>query len=123
MSRTPWMTFVGSVKAGTAGITLSAFRLCCTKDAHVLGGRLSDFSCYNTCTANGGYSVVGYFIASSALFELMIDFSLDTLDISDRFAIVCEIAMDTVDHVDDDQLARTDKHTKPFDSFNWQEST
>ncbi|KAH3837400.1 hypothetical protein DPMN_110789, partial [Dreissena polymorpha] len=36
---------------------------------------------------------------------------------------LCEFALDTTDLVDNDPLARTDIHLKPFDTFNWQEST
>ncbi|KAH3786507.1 hypothetical protein DPMN_164614 [Dreissena polymorpha] len=92
--------------------------MCCTKDLHILNGRFSDVNGEITCTANDESSVVDYSIASSALFERIIDFKVDTLDISDHFPIVCKFALDTTDLVDADPLARTDIHLKLFDTFN-----
>ena len=49
---------------------LSLIHLCCSKDVHVLNGRFSDVNGHITCTANGGSSVVDYFVASTELFIL-----------------------------------------------------
>ena len=72
---------------------LSLIDTCCTRDIHVLNGRLFDDKDGNiTCTANNGSSIVDYMIASSSLFNYITSFGVDTIDLSVHFLLYCTLS-------------------------------
>jgi len=67
---------------------ISIVELCCTHYLHILNGRMFDDNSGNyTCIANGGHSVVDYYIASSDLFKNISYFNIENNDISDHFPV------------------------------------
>jgi len=56
----------------------------------VLNDRFSGVNGHITCTANGGSSVVDYFVASTKLFRSVTDCVVDNFDVSDGFPVVCK---------------------------------
>ena len=53
----------------------------CSLDIHIVNGRTNgDREGNYTCIANGGKSVVDYFLASSDIFPKSVDFNLDDAD-------------------------------------------
>lgn len=98
---------------------LSLIELCCTKDSHLLNSRFSDVNETHTCVANNGRSVVDYIVASSSLFDVILDFYIDDLDCSDHFPLVCNVKTNIeqiteVDHIEAD--------LKPHNPCKWNET-
>ena len=56
----------------------------------MLNDRFSGVNGHITCTANGGSSVVDYFVASTKLFRSVTDCVVDNFDVSDGFPVVCK---------------------------------
>ena len=72
--------------------------MCCVFDTHILNGRFpGDKDGQFTCISNDGASVVDYMIASSELFDHIINFKVLDRGESDHFPITCQMKMDYTD--------------------------
>ena len=72
----------------------SLIDMCCEFNMHICNGRSSrDYEGNCTCTANGGKSVVDYFLASTCVFDFISDFGVEDFDMSDHFPLTCCLKM------------------------------
>ena len=76
---------------------LSLLDMFCTRDLHILNGRLFNDKDGNfTCFSNNGTSVVDYIICSTDIFKSIRNFGIGDEDFSDHFPLYCTIALNTV---------------------------
>ena len=68
-----------------------------------LNGRFSDVNGHITCTANGGSSVVDYFVACTELFRSVTDFVVDNFDVSDHLPVVCKLKLNPTIKIGEEQ--------------------
>jgi exonuclease III len=97
----------------------SLLDLCRVFGIHILNGRFpGDRDGEYTFVARTGKSVVDYMLASSSLFDHVINFQIDSKTESDHFPLVCELSCHIVQH----SAADLQTAVRPHIRFKWNEA-
>ena len=97
----------------------SLLDMCRIFGIHILNGRFpGDHDGEYTFMASTGKSVVDYMLASSSLFEHVINFQIDTMTESDHFPLICELSCDIIQYAD----VGLRSAVRSYSRFKWNET-